>query len=147
MAYNIESVSVYETEQRIYITGKAYFPQGAGSLAAGGEEPRHEAAPLSSEGHGGGRSRDSFQSGQNHDGIVERWKILKLDRCADKELNIVEDEKLYTKQELEQTLMLLHQGTLLLMDGCRILFVSIYCTYSLSNFDSIEKTYFRSVID
>lgn len=60
----------------------------------------------------------SYQSSYVHD--ASRWKILKIEKGCGASLKVTEDQLLYTKQELDSTIALLHslnKGSLKLIQG------------------------------
>jgi hypothetical protein len=60
----------------------------------------------------------SYQSSYVHDG--SRWKILKIEKGCGASLKVAEDQLLYTKQELDSTIALLHtlnKGSLKCIQG------------------------------
>ena len=161
----VEWISVYETEQKIYVTGKVEVRElgvGPGGDEVDGQDvvevrgmenlteahcesgdptvsEKEDGSNASSRTEIGGlkdRKRNLYVAddnkaeshGHRESGHVEKWKIMKIERMGMQNgtsnsfdegtseggwvLDVTEDERLYTKEELEVTLQCLHQGNM-----------------------------------
>lgn len=99
----IESITVYETEQKVYLVGGFVNKVGNVGLAAG---PQSASGPAGGRGAAAQAEDWSTREGVRH----QKWKILKFERSED--LDVVEDERLYSREELDATLQRLHQGNI-----------------------------------
>eukprot|EP00890_Picochlorum_soloecismus_P004189 jgi/Picsp_1/4771/NSC_02139-R1_polyphosphoinositide phosphatase fig4 len=159
----VEWISVYETEQKIYVTGKVEVRElgvgpgrdevddqdvvdargmedltgthceGGDPTVLGEKCGSNASSRTGVSGLKGKRNphvagdNDAESHGHQETGNVEKWKIMKIERMgmrmgASKNLDegseggwvldVTEDERLYTKEELEVTLQCLHQGNI-----------------------------------